>query len=268
MDQRTIARSVGFGCANQSADVTQVQKMLLAHGFRIGTSDGICGPRTIGAIRAFQASFLRVPDGRVDPHGITWQRLTEGAREIGVRGIHSRYTHLVPKPAPGTVNIGLEAANNAFMESKLGKPRDHYSSDCQPLTNEKLKRNTVIRNVGKFNVQGLAPAVASLSEVLADIAREQPDIHTILGTAGMLCCRFQRGSSRSISNHSWGTAIDITLNGLLDVRGDNKTQFGLTLIAPIFNRHGWYWGATFRTEDSMHFEASQRLISVWAPQLH
>jgi hypothetical protein len=76
-----------------------------------------------------------------------------------------------------------------------------------------------------------------------------------------------RGSTSSISNHSWGTAIDLTVNKLLDQRGDGKVQYALAVIAPIFNRHGWYWGAAFRTEDAMHFEASKSLIDAWAPKL-
>ena len=81
-----------------------------------------------------------------------------------------------------------------------------------------------------------------------------------LGSAGMLCCRFVRGSTTSISNHSWGTAIDLTINGVLDKRGNGQVQYGLALIAPIFNQHGWYWGAGFATEDGMHFEISQDLL--------
>jgi D-alanyl-D-alanine carboxypeptidase len=68
----------------------------------------------------------------------------------------------------------------------------------------------------------------------------------------------------AISNHSWGTAIDLTLEGILDTYGDGRVQVGLTLIAPIFNRRGWYWGAAFRKEDGMHFEASKALIEPWA----
>jgi hypothetical protein len=54
---------------------------------------------------------------------------------------------------------------------------------------------------------------------------------------------------------------------VLDRRGDKQVQVGLTLIASIMNQHGWYWGAAFRTEDAMHFEASQSLILKWAPQV-
>jgi hypothetical protein len=80
----------------------------------------------------------------------------------------------------------------------------------------------------------------------------------------MECARLVRGSQHSISNHSWGTAIDLTLNGILDRRGDDRVQQGLVDIAPIFNQHGWFWGAGFGTEDAMHFEIGDELIRRWS----
>ncbi len=135
------------------------------------------------------------------------------------------------------------------------------------MTNAALRRHVVTESVGRFKATGLRPAVSSLQTALSQVQREQPALYAILGTAGMLCCRYVRGSQTAISNHSWGTAIDFTLNGVLDRRGDDQVQVGLTLMAPIMNQHGWYWGAAFRTEDAMHFEASQSLIAQWAPQL-
>ena len=135
------------------------------------------------------------------------------------------------------------------------------------MENVKLKRNVTTASVGPFRVTGLKPAVAGLQLVMADIRKQWPDAYNALGTAGMLCCRFQRDSTTAISNHSWGTAIDLTLNGLLDKRGDNLVQNGLTLIAPVFNKHGWYWGATFQTEDAMHFEAGKASIEKWSTEL-
>ncbi|MGC4064845.1 MAG: peptidoglycan-binding protein [Polyangiaceae bacterium] len=41
------------------------------------------------------------------------------------------------------------------------------------------------------------------------------------------------------------------------------TQLGLAQIAPIFNRHGWYWGAGFGREDAMHFEVGDERIRAW-----
>lgn len=176
-------------------------------------------------------------------------------------------TASVPRPDKNSINQGLVAVSPSFMVEQLGQPRDTYSANCQPLTNTTLKKHIVTQSVGRFSVTGLDAAVSSLRDALAQIQREQPAVYNALGTAGMLCCRYIRGSSSAISNHSWGTAIDFTINGVLDVRGDNKVQVGLTLIAPIMNQHGWYWGAAFRTEDGMHFEASRALISQWAPNI-
>jgi D-alanyl-D-alanine dipeptidase len=79
----------------------------------------------------------------------------------------------------------------------------------------------------------------------------------------MFCARYVRGSTRNISNHSWGTAIDLTIAGILDPRGDNQIQFGLHLISGAFNSNGWYWGAGFTTEDAQHFEAGSALVQSW-----
>jgi hypothetical protein len=167
-------------------------------------------------------------------------------------------------PVPGGVNQGLNGTRNVFMLSLLGNPRPNYTADCQPITNASLKARIVSSiNVGPFKVTGFDLAVDSLKKVMIDIKAEQPNVHAALGTAGMLCCRLVRGSTSAVSNHSWGTAIDLKIDGVLDPRGDNKVQFGLTLIAPIFNRHKWYWGATFPTEDGMHFEISQQLLKKW-----
>jgi hypothetical protein len=165
-------------------------------------------------------------------------------------------------PIPPNINNGLNAARQLTMKSLLGSPRGSFSRDCQPVTNATLKRLTVTADVGPFRVTGLSPAVESLKQVLMQIHEEQREVFGGLGTAGMLCARLVRGSASSISNHSWGTAIDLTLNGILDARGDRArtTQRGLALIAPIFNRNGWYWGAGFPVEDAMHFELSDQKI--------
>jgi hypothetical protein len=165
-------------------------------------------------------------------------------------------------PIPDGINPGLNAARQITMKSLLGNPRGNYTDDCLPVTNPVLRNLIRTDNVGPFNVTGLSPAIDSLKEVMQEIREEAPDVFAALGTAGMLCARLVRDSRTAISNHSWGTAIDLKLNGMLDERGDrNRTvQVGLAQVAPIFNRHGYYWGAGFPTEDSMHFELSDQKI--------
>jgi hypothetical protein len=163
-------------------------------------------------------------------------------------------------PIPSNINPGVSPARQLTMKTLLGSPRSSFGQDCRPVTNPNLKNLVTSDDVGPFKVTGLAPAVSSLKEVMADIRQEQPAIFNALGSSGMLCARFVRGSHVSISNHSWGTAIDLNLNGVLDQRGNNLVQVGLSIIAPIFNRHNWFWGAGFPTEDGMHFELSDQKI--------
>jgi hypothetical protein len=272
-----ISGSVGAGGRNNRQDVITVQELLARRGFAPGPVDGRCGPRTTNAILAFQHGFLSRPDGRIDPNGTSWRHLTNAGGAQPARPSQpsppqqprnangpSSLTTLLPRPDRATMNVGLASVNSSFMVQTLGNPRSSYSTDCQPMENATLRRHVTTENVGPFRVTGLRPAVESLRNVMSQIQRDQPAVYTALGTAGMLCCRYVRGSTSSISNHSWGTAIDLTLNGVLDRRGNDQVQLGLTLIAPIFNAHGWYWGAAFRTEDAMHFEVGRALISQWA----
>jgi hypothetical protein len=161
---------------------------------------------------------------------------------------------------PRNINVGLSSARQITMLSILGNPRGNYDQVCRQVTNDRLRNLMVTKSVGPFRVTGLSPAVDSLAEIFEEIHDNEREVFGGLGTAGMQCARFVRGSASSISNHSWGTAIDLTLNGVLDAPRNGKTQAGLAAIAPIFNRHGWYWGAGFTREDAMHFELSDEKI--------
>ena len=260
-----LSASVGDAGMNRWADVVNVQKLLIARGDKsIATANGVCDEATVGAIREFQSAFMRSPDGRIDAGGNSWRLLTAAYTGITTEPPEGAtpLTRPLPRPASATINTGLVAVSNTYMLAKFGQPLvdGRYNSKCQDTTNERLRRNMALESVGPFRVTGLKPAVDSLRAVMTAIATEQPAVYAELGSAGMCCCRLVRGSDTAISNHSWGTAIDLTLSGVLDTYGNDTVQYGLTLIAPIFNRVGWYWGAAFRTEDGMHFEGGRALV--------
>jgi hypothetical protein len=71
-----IKASVGNGGINSPGDVGVVQALLNAVQKANLKIDNCCGPKTIAAITVFQRSFLSHPDGRVDPRGATWKRLS------------------------------------------------------------------------------------------------------------------------------------------------------------------------------------------------
>jgi hypothetical protein len=119
------------------------------------------------------------------------------------------------------------------------------------------------RSVGPFRVTGHRLFLDVLHRLHREIEREQPALYRALGTAGVLCCRHVRGAPGILSNHGLGLAIDYTIDNRLDVRGDGKVQRGLLEIYKIAKRYRLFWGAEFRVEDAMHFEASRELVREW-----
>ncbi|MDH5453853.1 MAG: M15 family metallopeptidase [Paracoccaceae bacterium] len=165
--------------------------------------------------------------------------------------------------AKSRFNKGITQPRNRTMMEILGPPRDSYSADCQPVTNAGLKALMETRTVGPIKVTMLRQAIDSLERVMQRLQQSDPDIYAKVGTAGAFCARFIRGSTTSVSNHSWGTAIDLTLEGQLDPFADGGTQFGLLILAEYFNDEGWFWGAAYSREDSMHFEVGEETLRRW-----
>ncbi len=160
-------------------------------------------------------------------------------------------------------NKGITQPRNQVMLDLLGHPRSTYSSDCRPVTQPRLASLLETRQIGPLRVTMIRPALDSLERIVRRLKESEPQIHDALGTAGALCARLIRGSRSSVSNHSWGTAIDLKLQGRLDGFGDGGTQFGLLLLAELFNEEGWFWGATYSREDSMHFEVGVETLRTW-----
>ncbi len=73
---QNITASVGQGGKNHSADVKVVQTLLKAKGSDPGKIDGVCGAKTVAAIKKFQSTFLKNPDGLIDPGKTTWLHLS------------------------------------------------------------------------------------------------------------------------------------------------------------------------------------------------
>lgn len=231
---------------------------------------GATGPN----VMAWQVKVGQAPDGSFGPateratvtmaqHLTARARSSQPFRTDGVvdddlwcaAGL-SEHSERIEVPLDG-VNAGIRPARQSTMLSLFGAPAATMTQVCQRSTSPLIQYSV---NVGPFSVSGHVQAIASLKKVLDDVKTEVPDLHRRLGTAGMLCVRAVRGSSRTWSNHSFGTAIDITVDGQLDAYGDGSCQRGLLTLSRFFNREGWYWGAEFQREDSMHYECGEELV--------
>ncbi len=178
-------------------------------------------------------------------------------------GLVDIYTQVVNIANRREVNEGLTNSSSDYLVSIFGPPREDLTQDCQPMTNPLLKDLVVTRDVGPIRVTLLEPAIISLQQVFRNVQVFEPELYDRITTAGSLCVRLIRGSETSISTHAYGLSVDLNIDGQLDTFGDGKTQLGLTILAELFKSEGWYWGAGFGREDSMHFQVSREKIETW-----
>ncbi len=163
---------------------------------------------------------------------------------------------------PSGINSGLTSADPATMLNALGNPGTP-DPGCGP-SSAALQKLMKTASVGPFRVTGLGPAVDALTRVFAAVQSAEPALYALLGTQGMLCVRYVRGSTTNFSNHSWGTAIDLTIGGVLTPRGSATVSQGLLSLCPYMLAEQFFWGAGFSpTPDGMHYEASNELIAAW-----
>lgn len=174
------------------------------------------------------------------------------------------WTMRTPLPKAGTVNVGLSSPSSSEQITRFGgMPSAHMSQNDSPITNPQLKSMIATESVGPFRVTGLRPAIVSLRAVLTEVRRDLPDLLALLSSAGMEVNRLQRGSRTKVSNHAWGSAIDLRVAGTLVPFGASYSLKGLDALVPYFNRAGWYWGGGYRSAgraDPMHFELGSALM--------
>jgi uncharacterized small protein (DUF1192 family) len=214
---------------------------------------------------ALQNEVARLPVGGAGAQAPVSDEDAEDAilRSTGPNAIIDAYTQVVLIADRRNVNRGLVVSSPSYMEQKLGRPREVLTDECQGMTNEALSAKLVLEDVGPVRVRMLAPAVESLKRVFDTVKRADPDLYALIKTSGSLCVRRIRGTTNSMSTHSYGLALDLNIDGVLDNFTDGKTQLGLTILADFFNEEGWVWGAGFSREDSMHFEISRKQLDQW-----
>jgi D-alanyl-D-alanine carboxypeptidase/Putative peptidoglycan binding domain len=231
-------------------EVKAHQQKLKDAGFDSGPIDGLWGRKTENATRAWEkARGQKLPSD-------TGRNLIE---------------------LPG----GLAKASNAMhpalgsqeREATFGGPFDWVQ---RPLPDN--RENIEIRggweeaNIITVDLPELAEATNGQYKRMRcnkRASKQLQDLWKAWGAAGLLqqvktydgsfVPRLIRGSTRSLSNHAYGTAFDINYEW---------NQLGRTPAAPgktgsvwelvsIAHQHGFFWGGFFARGDGMHFEVCQ-----------
>ena len=152
----------------------------------------------------------------------------------------------VPAITPEPLNGELKPARSAINAALIGLPRGTFGRKSDAPESQEFKALLETADMGPFTVTGLKPAVGALRAIVTDISLERSDLYSRIGCAEMLACRKVRGSNSVISNHSWGIAIDLTLDGQTHIDGREDLMPDLRALARIFNRHGFFLGVGFR----------------------
>lgn len=118
----------------------------------------------------------------------------------------------------------------------------------------RLSRNGIVTT--RFHKAGAAQLKSLWEEW-----QEDGLLDRILTFDGAFVPRFQRNSSTTLSNHSWGTAFDI--NAAQNPLGAEPARPGqpgcVYELVPAALRNGFYWGGHFSRKDGMHFELAKIL---------
>ncbi len=181
----------------------------------------------------------------------------------GPNSISNQYAQVVLVADRRNLNKGLTVPSPTWLTQAFGAPTAALTDDCGPMTNPRLAALLVSEQAGPIPVKMLKPAIESLRVIFQKIQMADPDLYARINTAGSLCVRNIRGATGSASTHSFGLAVDVNIDGVLDTLGDGRTQLGITIMSDFFNADGWVWGAAYGREDSMHFEVSKEKVEQW-----
>jgi hypothetical protein len=115
-------------------------------------------------------------------------------------------------------------------------------------------------NVSFSSVNGAADSLESAANDLLNLGNEY--MKYLSGIGGTFNWRFIAGTTR-LSNHSFGTAIDIATkySNYWKWQGDLTYRNQIPIeIVEVFEKHGFIWGGKWYHYDTMHFEYRPELL--------
>ena len=228
------------------------QQKLKDAGFDPGPIDGRWGRRTEDATRRWQAS--------------TGQKLpSDTGRNV-----------ITPDHATAKASDALHSAlSSEERERTFGGPFDwvHRPANDNP-ENIEIRGGWEADNIVSVDLPELAEATRGEFRGMQwnKRARKQlEDLWKAWKAAGLLPLiktyegafvpRLVRGSTKSISNHAYGTAFDINYewNQLGKTPARPGTNGSVWELVPLAHEHGFFWGGFFSRGDGMHFEVCKIL---------
>jgi peptidoglycan hydrolase-like protein with peptidoglycan-binding domain len=230
-----IGASVGQGGTNDLADVLVVQHLLNAwlagQGEPLLPTDGDSGPRTVAAIRLFQARMLQSPhpDGRIDPGGRTWSALAGAAAPLS----GADWWHANQARFPSSASVSdLASPFREHVMAFLAALKAAGASLSVAATRRNATRATLMHESWQVADGSLAPAdVPPIPGV--PIRWDHGDPETSRAAAQDMVDLFGIAYEPSLtSRHIQGRAIDMTIGWTGTLRIKDKAGHTHAIGAP------------------------------------
>jgi hypothetical protein len=248
-------------------DVTSWQGFLLEQKLLRSPADGIFGPGTEDATRRFQARSGAKADGVVGPNTLGLAKKA-GFQQTAKPPDKPReaFEPLPPPFKPVTTTAQREvlfgkfdfkAAPTSTNPEAIQILDDWAAKNMVTLTIPQLKGipygwGGVSNGKVRFHKKG-ADALVSLWRTW----EQEGLLRFVLTYEGAYEPRLQRGSTKNLSSHAFGSAFDINAqwNGLNKPPAVQGSKGSVVELVALANAHGFYWGGHFATrKDGMHFE--------------
>jgi len=250
---------------SEGDDVRRWQRFLVGQGLLESGADGVFGPRTEDATKAFQRRAKCGSDGVVGP--ATYAAALQRGFDPGFTDPQGGEEGIDWPPRPDFAPlVSNEERARLFGEFRY----EPVGPDTDDIRIRGGWRKANIRGVVIPSLAGVKGAPASgriwVHRLVVDQVRglfaawEEAGLSGLIATwDGSLAFRFIRGSRTTLSNHAWGTAFDINAssNRLGTVPALRGEKGSVRALVPLANAHGFFWGGHFSRRDGMHFEVAK-----------
>lgn len=243
--------------------VTNWQYFLIGQHFYDGEADGIFSQEVQLATIAFQRKYNLQPDGVVGnkTYGV--------AMQLGFNGILDDRQDKSGPDFPKRPDFGPLVSND---ERAAVFGRFAYVHEPKPGNKENIRitDNWISQNIVVLSIPQLLNIKDSdkvqfhkkAGDQMIQLWQDWEDaglLPLVLTWGGSFVPRFVRGSTKTLSNHSFGSAFDINVAwNPLGVTPPLVGQKGsVRELVQLAHKNGFYWGGHFSKNDGMHFEIAQ-----------